>query len=118
MMRNILLDVISPDGSYRRPRRPRIIEQVIDTVSGNTDKVDSISSAPDSLSGVAPDSLSGVAPDVVGDSLSQVNMLNDMPVGGDDSSTLLWTILMVAAALAVCIGLAMAYRRRNSITAR
>lgn len=110
MMRNILLDVISPDGSYRRPRRPRIIEQVIDTVSGNTDKVDSVSSAPDSLNSVAPNAVS--------DSLSQVNMLNDMPVGGDDSSTLLWTILMVAAALAVCIGLAMAYRRRNSVSVR
>lgn len=111
MIKSLLLDLIRPDGSYHRPRRPRFVEHVVDSVSGNTEKVDSVSIAPDSLS-------NSVAPNTVSDSLSQFNILNDMPVGGDDSSTLLWTILMVAAALALCIGLAMAYRRRNSVTAR
>ncbi len=103
-----ILDIILPDGS--RPRRrfgplndPHRIQ--IDTVQ--TEVSDTVNGATDSING-ASDSLNAV-PDTLEQSVSLVNNLG---TGTGGSSSMMWTLLFVILALAICFYLVFAYRRR------
>lgn len=103
-----ILDIISPDGSRPRrifgpltePHRARI-----DTIQ--TEVSDTVNGAADSING-ATDSLNAV-PDTLEQSASLVNNLG---TGTGGSSSMMWTMLFVILALAICFYLVFAYRRR------
>lgn len=98
-----LLDLISPSG--RRPRHPHwdtlqpIKPKSIDTIqqSGVTDSIDTLQNG-----------------NVVSDSISQSSleaMANNLGTGAGNTPSMIWTLLFVIAALAVCFYLVFAYRR-------
>lgn len=103
-----ILDIILPDGTKPRRRfdpftnthRPQIDTiqtEVSDTVNGATD---SINGASDSLN-VVPDTLD-----------QSVSLVNNLGTGTGGSSSMMWTMLFVILALAICFYLVFAYRRR------
>ena len=100
---NFLLDIAPDPGSHWTPRHPHIIKpEVVE---------DNFTQAKDSFLIVRDSSLNleKQATDTVS------NMQSSGVVGGgDDSSSLLLTVLVVMAALALCVTLAVTYRRRLS----
>lgn len=97
-----LLDVIVPGEPYR-PHKNMIglvkeTEPVnaVDTLTNNAIPTDSMSS--DTLATDTVNTLQG--------------MVNGAGTGGDDSSMLLWTALVVLGALALCLYFVYTYRRR------
>ena len=102
-MTNFLLDIAPDPGSHWTPRHPHIIKpEVVE---------DNFTQAKDSFL-IVRDSLLNLEKQAT-DTVS--NMQSSGVVGGgDDSSSLLLTVLVVMAALALCVTLAVTYRRRLS----
>ncbi|MBR6980008.1 MAG: hypothetical protein IKH88_09260 [Prevotella sp.] len=100
---NFLLDIAPDPGSHWTPRHPHIIKpEVVE---------DNFTQAKDSFL-IVRDSLLNLEKQAT-DTVS--NMQSSGVVGGgDDSSSLLLTVLVVMAALALCVTLAVTYRRRLS----
>ena len=97
-----LLDVLLPgEERIRRPIRP-VIEKIKDTLIQKTDVVDTASAQSDTLT---------TTPDATDTVTSAQHLACGLTSGGDSSSTL-WTVILVGCALALCLYFAFAYRRR------
>ncbi|MBP5569907.1 MAG: hypothetical protein J6X46_02610 [Prevotella sp.] len=94
------LDIAYPG----RPRHPRILPKVIDTVQQVKKEV--------------ADTAVQVK-DVVKDSTAQLqNYVTGGDTGSDDFSMLLWGIIVVFAALLLCLWFAYSYRQRLNVSHR
>lgn len=107
-----LLDIAPINGPYRPRRRfwmdsiqPKI--QRMDTAAVKTDTVDSTAVPSELLDSAASQ------PDVI-DTLNNSQNIIGSGIGSnnDDSSMLLWAILVVLAALSLCLYMIYVYRRR------
>lgn len=107
-----LLDIAPIDGPYR-PRRRFWDDSIrtrihrLDTATVKTDTVDSTAVPSELIDSTASQ------PDVI-DTLNNSQNIIGSSIGSnnDDSSMLLWAILVVLAALSLCLYMIYVYRRR------
>ena len=101
---NFLLDIAPDPGSHWTPRHPHIIKpEVVE---------DNFTQAKDSFL-IVRDSLLNLEKQAT-DTVSSMQSSGVVGGGDDNSSMLLLTALAVLAALALCVTLALTYRRRLS----
>ena len=98
------LDIAYPG----RPRHPRIPRRVIDTIEQVKKEVtDTAVQVKDSVERTVQDTTAQLQDFVAGGN-----------VGSDDNTTLLWSLIVVLAALLLCLWFAYTYRKRLNVSHR
>lgn len=102
---NFLMDVLPPPGHGGTRPRIRYDQEIIKS---------SYDQAKDSFL-IVRDSLLNLDK-AAKDSVANIQSSGVIDSGGDDTSMLVWSAIVVMAALALCVSLAFMYRRRLSVS--